>query len=437
MQAMTTLRIGIDDTDSECGMCTTWLAYRIVSGLRNRGDEVSEYPRLIRLNPNVPWKTRGNGAVGITIRTRDPKGAKRHVASMVSRHADIANGANPGLVFLEAESVPGELREFAREALWRVIPMSHANLAAARAGLECHTIGNGRGLVGAISAVGYEFGDSTMELLAYRSRAHIGKPRKIESESVRKMHERTFPSTFNSYDAKSGRVLIAPHGADPVLYGIRGEDAKTLVAASRTIRGEAPAGHMIFISNQGTGDHLQNMLDPNALHAHESGIIDGVVGAAPHIIGGGHVRIKVVSRGTSVDCYVYHPTGMGGLARALVRGDRICVGGGTKRGRTGRGISLNVETIMITSLVDVVRVVNPMCGRCSKRMKSKGVGQGFKCARCGQTAKAKERISVRRNASVGLHVAQASAQRHLARPAHRTACHGPRAIRPWPTSWVR
>ena len=36
------------------------------------------------------------------------------------------------------------------------------------------------------------------------------------------MQEKTFPYTFNSFDTKKGRILIAPHGPDPVFYGVRG-----------------------------------------------------------------------------------------------------------------------------------------------------------------------------------------------------------------------
>src|SRR2546428_313552 len=60
------LWIGIDDTDGLQGMCTTFLATEIVRDLTRDFDLIG-YPRLVRLNPNIPWKTRGNGAVGIRI----------------------------------------------------------------------------------------------------------------------------------------------------------------------------------------------------------------------------------------------------------------------------------------------------------------------------------------------------------------------------------
>ena len=55
--------LGVDDTDSVKGMCTTYLATELIREF----DELDLIgnPRLVRLNPNVPWKTRGNGAVAL------------------------------------------------------------------------------------------------------------------------------------------------------------------------------------------------------------------------------------------------------------------------------------------------------------------------------------------------------------------------------------
>ena len=59
------LHIGIDDTDSLEGGCTTWLITEIIAELSDF-DLISP-PRLVRLNPNVPWKTRGNGALALVF----------------------------------------------------------------------------------------------------------------------------------------------------------------------------------------------------------------------------------------------------------------------------------------------------------------------------------------------------------------------------------
>ena len=52
--------LGIDDTDSKLGMCTTYLAAVLAERLSGFG--LADYPRLIRLNPNIRYKTRGNAA---------------------------------------------------------------------------------------------------------------------------------------------------------------------------------------------------------------------------------------------------------------------------------------------------------------------------------------------------------------------------------------
>ena len=41
---------------------------------------------------------------------------------------------------------------------------------------------------------------------------------------VKRLNDESFPHTFNNFDYKQNRILIAPHGPDPVFCGIRGED---------------------------------------------------------------------------------------------------------------------------------------------------------------------------------------------------------------------
>ena len=67
------LYIGIDDTDSPDGMCTTYLASQIINKLEDNGIELLDYPRLIRLNPFARFKTRGNGGVSLMILNDDKK----------------------------------------------------------------------------------------------------------------------------------------------------------------------------------------------------------------------------------------------------------------------------------------------------------------------------------------------------------------------------
>ena len=158
MENETVLNIGFDDTDSPKGMCTTFLAYKIVDLLLKQKTEFLDFPRLIRFNPNIPWKTRGNGAVSIKIKTRNPSKIKKQIKNLVSKYSDIENGANPGLVFFQSDSIPSEFVDFSNLALWQLINRNSAKKFAKKNNLEFFYQGNGQGLVGAIGAIGYEIG---------------------------------------------------------------------------------------------------------------------------------------------------------------------------------------------------------------------------------------------------------------------------------------
>ena len=95
-----TIHIGFDDTDSPKGMCTTYLAYRLINLLKKEHVDFLDFPNLIRFNPNIPWKTRGNGAVGIKISTKKPEKIKKLVIQLINKYADTQHGAIPGVVFL-------------------------------------------------------------------------------------------------------------------------------------------------------------------------------------------------------------------------------------------------------------------------------------------------------------------------------------------------
>jgi len=84
MNKESVLNIGFDDTDSPTGMCTTFLAYKIVDLLQKQKTEFLDFPKLIRFNPNIPWKTRGNGAVSLKIKTRNPSKIKNQIKNLVS-----------------------------------------------------------------------------------------------------------------------------------------------------------------------------------------------------------------------------------------------------------------------------------------------------------------------------------------------------------------
>ena len=419
MQNETILHIGIDDTDSPKGMCTTFLCYEIVKFLEKQEIQFMDFPYLIRFNPNIPWKTRGNGAVRLTIRTKYPKKIKNKIIQFVENYSDTKNGANPGLVFFQNKEIPLTFQKFSKLALWKLIGRKEAKQFVSENNIESFYLGNGQGLVGAISAVGYEFSDHTFELLSYRKKSQFGKKRHIDLNSIKEMQS-TVPETFSSYDNDNKRVLITPHGPDPVFYGIRGETAKSVVKASTIVNvDEKLDGYMVFKSNQGTGDHLKNELQVNDLKPYTSGFLVGHICNKPVIQKGGHVLFSIQVEGRKIRCAVYKPTKITQVASALIVGDKIKIGGGVRKASKNYGRVINVEFLDVLQLAKHNVSVNPTCRKCNKRMKSKGRKQGFQCVKCGNKSTSKTTLEIPRKIQCKIYIPSVSAHRHLTRPYQR------------------
>ena len=254
--------VGVDDTDSSKGSCTTYLAYRMAADLRPVVRVVA-YPRLVRLNPNVPFKTRGNAAVCLPIQTDSVEEAFSALTSILGRLSDVSNGANSGLVLLENLKLKREFVELYRSAISGLVNRHRVEKFLKERGVRTFTLGNGMGLVGAAASLAFdESFDHTYELIAYRKRAYWGKERVVDRESVKRFDSTTFPHTFNNYDYQKRKVLIAPHGPDPVFAGIRADSPAVAVGAFRRLKyGEPLEGYMVYLSNQHTDAHLGKQLD--------------------------------------------------------------------------------------------------------------------------------------------------------------------------------
>src|SRR5688572_18952914 len=85
------MRLGLDSTDSLSGGCTTHVAAHVLARLD--GLAVQTAPRLVRLNPNVPYKTRGNGAVAMEI--GHARGRTRVVGVVEGREIRAADEIEP------------------------------------------------------------------------------------------------------------------------------------------------------------------------------------------------------------------------------------------------------------------------------------------------------------------------------------------------------
>ncbi len=420
MKETSVLHIGFDDTDSRKGMCTTFLAYKVVEYLKKEKVKFLDYPCLIRFNPNVPWKTRGNGAVALKIKTQKPKLIKKNIIKYIQKYSAVNDGANPGLVFYEHKEIPENFAKFGKMALYRLVGRNEVKKFIQDNGLETYHLGNGQGLIGAIGAIGYDFRDHTFELISYRDKENLGKKREILKDSVKKMQQLTFPKTFNSFDESKNRVLIAPHGPDPVLFGVRGEDPDAVIKGASLVKSnEKFCGYMVFRSNQGTGDHLQNELDIENLKPFSSGHVTGKISKKPQTVLGGHVFFSISKNGVTVKCAVYKPTRLATIAEKMMEGDLVKIGGGIRKSSKKHKQVLNVEFLEILDLQKHMVMVNPICKKCDKHMKSKGKNQGYQCSKCGNTSMTKIRQEIPRQIKKQFYLPVVSAHRHLTRPMQR------------------
>jgi len=420
---LTELHIGIDDTDSEKGGCTTYTAAVLFQELLGRGFKPSDFPWLVRLNPNIPWKTRGNGALAIHFFIDEEQIEDVHRIAMETVDKTTvasARGTDPAIAFLKGQ-VPRALREYSTRALHDVLSVREARAVARRAGAEVHALMGVRGLIGSLAAIGadLESVEHTFEIIAYRISENLGYPRRIDHDSVKLMNSKYGNMTFNNLDSESGRVLVSPHGLDPVLLGIRGYSPNDVLDAFKELQlNEEIERVMIFRTNQGTDAHLRKTRKAADLKPHQSGVLTGRVDDVPRVLRGGHVIFRLRDDSGLIDCAVYRPTGsLAMAARDLLPGDTVRVYGGVRRWREGTP-TLNVEKLEVIHMVEKIQQANPMCSSCGGRCESMGRGQGLRCKKCGQRNEYASKIQVRqeRHIQSTIYVPPPRARRHLTMP---------------------
>lgn len=416
----------MDDIDSPNGGCTTHFASLLVEQLELVVEEWKDYPHLIRLNPNIPYRTRGNGCVALrfSMDSRETDELLVKIERKIKEYSDLDYpNTNPGVTLVKGP-VPDPIRTFSHTAVWRVVPITLAQRLIANHTIEHREFGNGRGLVGALAAMGHGLqGDHTYEFLAYRSAMNKQQRRGVLKESVVDMDQLMSEDTFSNIDSTSDKVLIEPQGPDPVLYGIRGESPSAVVRAASMVKSNQKSErHMILRTNQGTGEHLSHTVPISMLRPYMSASVDCEVATKPKIIEGGHVILRVSDAGTQIDCAAYEPTGdFRWAVMNLVRGDRVVLHVGVRPRSRTHGMTLNIEGMNVVRLANDVYYSNPICRQCGHRMKSAGRNKGFRCVSCGnKDVEATKIVSYRpRDIEIGLHLPRPSAQRHLTRPISR------------------
>ncbi|MGD6934586.1 MAG: TiaS agmantine-binding domain-containing protein [Candidatus Bathyarchaeia archaeon] len=420
------LHIGIDDTDSTKGGCTTYLAAVLAEKLVQMHVKFTDYPSLIRLNPNVPWKTRGNGALCLRFQypTEQEDDIKQLALDLWEQQAQVNNkGTDPGIVFYKSPTIPEELTAFSKRAETSIVTLKEAVAIIRHVGAEALGYNTCRGIIGALSAIGETLNaDYTYELIAYRTPENWGTKRRVDEESIFNMDKALEPTVFNNVDYEKRRVIITPRGPDPILLGIRGESADVVKRAFELVRPLEPVERwVIFRSNQGTDAHLTRVNLIAQLTPYSSVIVKGVVSQNPRIVPVRHVIFSIKDASGEVDCAAYEPTGdLRKIARELVVGDSVEVVGAVHKATKDKPLTINLEKINVLNLTQQVVQQNPLCPACNKRLKSMGKNQGLRCEKCGaKFEKLKQESTLPRTLKPGLYVTSTRSQRHLTKPLRR------------------
>ncbi len=428
--------IGLDDFDSLGHGCTTHVATYLLHSLAKRFSSIVfiDYPNLVRLNPSIPWKTRGNGAIAIRIAIEciDLNSLLEIIEDIINEYYEkynvktkniVLSDREPGLV-VAGNDIVNTMGSLYINALTDVVLPEVVKKKVDSYGRENIMISKrycGRGIVGAIASIGWIAvnSDYTYELLVYRSKQFYSLDRCINEESVKYFDSITRGRTFNNIDVYSNRILITSHGKDPILYGVRGEDPEVLIKALDIIKVCEPiSSWTIFRTNQATDAHA---IDRNvsSLRVYRTGRLRITISSKPSIKMGGTVIINGFDATGSITLAFFKPSNLNKYASMLIPGDVIEVNGHVKPWDIGP--VFHVEKFSVLKLAPLYRCKAPLCPYCRKRLTKVGRGKGYKCNKCGYivTNPDLECEYIERKIRLGLYVPPPRALKHLIKPIER------------------
>ena len=359
VEAPSTFWIGLDDTDEREHGCTTHDFDNLLNHLTESGFQVED-PRLVRLWPFAPRRTRGNAALSASISSGCLEDLETSLDFwFTGRFPNHESGleihsAQPVLLLTEQrlpESIYWDTVQGFVELSDRITELGGFphRIWSTQSGMG--------GLIGASAAIAWQGDhDFTWECTAWRDQSG---PRNVPDSLVIEMSNR-YPSTILNRDPNARRSLIAPRTPCPVLYGIRGESRQDVLDAHEFLQdqgAEKSAGHRAHRTNQATDDHLSSV---------SSGVVSNT-----RIMKGGHVEINAghtllaFSQGGDVNS----------LAQKLTPGDQIEWYG-------LQDLDGNIHLERLRLIVGERNKVRPRCG-CGSRFKSQGTNQPLRCPSCG------------------------------------------------------
>ena len=386
--------LGLDDTDSLNGGCTTEVLFQL---LKDLPENVSfSNPRLVRLWPFAQRRTRGNAAVAVELITEDEEGLITHLDEWWNQHIVSLKGeigtsdhsertqypADPGMVW-SSEAMIDEA--FYKSAVSSEIQLSELPSVTRQWG------GNGR--IGATAAILWPATQCTYEAIAWRKDGSEG-PRQLDEGALTLVED--LEDTFLCRNPKLGTSLLAPRGNSPVLFGIRAwtkEGAQQALTILENGRNTEPSkGSLVFQTNQATDDHLGKPIE--------------AVVHAKSILKKGHVVLET-SEGQWMAFRQSHKVAL--LSQWLIEGD-IILGNGLRDEKN----VLHLELLHVKQ--SMTEQKRPRCKVCNKSMKSMGKNQGLRCKKCNQTS-SRGWVEVERYAPFeGWVQPPPSSRRHLSKP---------------------
>ncbi|WP_336001338.1 tRNA(Ile)(2)-agmatinylcytidine synthase [Halorientalis halophila] len=420
--------VGLDDTDSRTrGMCSTYAAARLADRVRDVGGRV-ERLLLVRLNPAVEHKTRGNAALAVHCDLPVDQ-AFELATELVDEVAETADDrTNPGVVATgdDLGARPEWLAALPRRAIREILdPEIDVRAPLVDGGYRHRGWGNGRGLVGASAAAGAWAGlgelesgpvaspvDWTYERLTYRERDRWGSDREVDRDAVFEVANEYYPRIWDTVDRGEGEAVCVPNTPGPVLYGIRGDDRAAVEAAAEAIESEPVARAVTFVTNQGTDQHLQTV-EPGEIEANRAVRVTGEVIEDPETREGGHVFATLGfpdGEEGSLPCVAFEPTKrFRDRVRALRAGDRVTACGEVSDG------TLKLEKFAVRDLRRT-EPATPECPDCGRRMESAGADAGYRCRDCRTSADGKVERPIERDLEAGWYEVPPCARRHIAKP---------------------
>jgi len=371
------LLLGIDDHDSHFGGCTTYVAYKLIHELLKENLNIIPLPALVRLNPYIPFKTRGNAAVRIVIDVKDisEKDFIEHIREIVDKYREKRGKADPGIAVTLVDNLEKLkiLYKVYKKAVTDVITSDQIDKICRKLNIYIH---GGRGKIGAVACLGFiPDRDSTFELLAYGDPS-IKKNIDLNIQIFSLLDNLFRLYTFANIDLENEKILIFPSGPDPVIYGVRGDSPLHVIFLSSLVQAIAKIdieGWLLFHTNQATGIHLEYSENIMRTFNPYKTIVK--------IIKISRTEDRHLQCFTEKDPNVFSYRHIGDPCTFLEKslGDIVEVWGGL-RIKDGKYF-IYVEGCRKLSR-RLVKVLNPRCPRCGSTLKSLGKGKGFFCKRC-------------------------------------------------------